>query len=391
MSIDTGIRDRIDTAIVEMSNTHRERLHIIKGMYVALIAKQHLLMLGQGGTGKSFMVRDLASRIENTTYFETALDETSDPGQLFGPVDIKAMKDLGKYRRRTDGMLPEADIAFIDEFFNANGPTLHGMMPVLNERVFHNNGHPSICPLWSAFMGTNKLNADADQAATWDRVHHRWVVRYVADRNNLRDVLLDNVKRRISNWVEPAKSTITRDELVKAHDEAMQLEVPDAVLDTFLDIKEALLRDGIDVSTRRMNEGFAAVLANAWLNGHDPITTADLDVLQSMWWVLQDDADKARGLILSATNPGEKAALEFMDDLDKWQNDLRAATAKDLDETKLRLVGIEVYKNCNRVLDEAKQLEEKAAAAGSSTARIAELKNRTSALIAQVQSEYFNL
>ena len=37
--------------------------------------------------------------------------------------------------------------AFLDEFFNANGPLLHSVMPALNERIFHNNGVPTPIPL----------------------------------------------------------------------------------------------------------------------------------------------------------------------------------------------------------------------------------------------------
>lgn len=391
MAINTKIRTDIEDSIAEMGLVHRERLSIIKGLWVSMIAKQHLLMLGPGGTGKSFIIRDLASRIATARYFETALDETSDPGQLFGPVDIKAMKDLGKYRRKSEGMLPEADIGFIDEFFNANGPVLHGLQPILNERLFHNNGTPTPVPLWSAFMGTNKLNADADQAALWDRVHHRHIIRYVSDRDNLRDILLGDVARRVSTYVEAPKAGIDLTELVAAHDEAMQLEVPDNVLDAFLEIKEELQHNGIEVSTRRMNEGFAAVLANAWLNDHDPVTVADLDVLQNMWWLLQDQAESARNIILGATNPGEKAALEHLDELEKYKADLKDAKAQDLDQTKLRLVGMEVFKNCKRILGEAEALEEKALAAGASTQRVTELKERTNNLMATVQKDFFNL
>ena len=390
-TISTNIRDTIENAIVEMGATHKERLSLVKGLFVALVAKQHLLMLGPGGTGKSFMIRDLASRITDATYFETALDETSDPGQVFGPVDIKAMKDEGKHRRRIDGMLPEADIAFIDEFFNANGPTLHGMMPILNERLYHNNGHPIETPLWSAFMGTNKLNADTDQAATWDRVHHRWVVKYVQERDNIRDMVSESIARRVSGYTEPEKASITLDELKTAHDEAMTLEVPDNTWETFLDIKDELLHKGVEISSRRLAEGMAAVLANAWLNDHDKVSVGDMDVLQNMWWTFQTDVETVQKVVLGATNPGEKAALEFLDELEGYRADLRQAEDQDLDDTKKRLIGMEVFKNSKRIVAEAEQLEEKANAAGASTARIDELKERTQNLMDHVQSNFFGL
>lgn len=382
---------QIEQAITEMATTHKERLHVIKGLWVSLVARQHLLMLGPGGTGKSFLIRDLASRVADAKYFETALDETSDPGQVFGPVDIKAMKEEGRHRRRTTNMLPEADIGFVDEFFNANGPTLHGMMPILNERVFHNNGRPDPAPLWSAFMGTNKLNVDTDQAATWDRIHQRYIIPFVTGRDNRRDMVAESIMRRISTYVPPAKTSITLTDLRAAHDEAMQLPIPDSTWDTFLDLRDELLRAGIVVGSRREAEGMAAVLANAWLNGHNEVSVGDLDILQAMWWSLQSEAEEAQKIILGSTNPGEKAALEFLDELESYRADLRSAEEGSLDETKKRLVGMEVFKNSKRILQEADELETKAQAANASTHRIAELRERTQQLMDHVQREFFNL
>lgn len=391
MSINTAVRDNIESAIVEMGSTHKERLTVIKGIWVAVVAKQHFLMLGPGGTGKSFLIRDLTSRILGSTLFETQVDETSDPAELLGPVDIRGMKEHGHYRRRTDGFLPTSDFGFIDEFFNSNGPTRHAIMKLLNERMHQEDGHSIPAPLWSAFMGTNKLDADADQAAVWDRIHQRHVIRYVQDRDNIRDMVADSILRRTSDYTEPEKATVKLNELKEAHDEAMRLEVSDNAWDTFLDIKEELLHSGVEVGSRRIAEGMAAVLANAWVNGHEQVTVGDLDVLQHLWWINQSDIESTQKIILGVTNPGEKAALEFLDELEKYRADIRAAQEKDLDDTKKRLVGMEVFKNCKRILQETEDLEEKAKAAGAGTTRIIELRTRTQSFLEEVQSDFFNL
>lgn len=388
----TEVRESIETAIVEMASTHKERLSVIKGVWVALIAKQHLLMLGPGGTGKSFLVRDVNSRILGSRLFETQLDETSDPAQVMGPVDVQGIKQ-GSYRRNIEGFLPWADIGFLDEFFNANGPTRHSIMKALNERLREEDGKSIPIPLWSTFMGTNKLDADSDQAAVWDRIHHRYVISYVRERDNILEMARESVRRQVSTYQAPEKASIQLDALKVAHDEALRLErdIPTATLDTFLDIREELLHNGIEIGSRRIAEGLKAVCANAWLNGHTEATIGDLDILQHMWWVLQADIETSQKLILGITNPGEKAALEFLDELETYRADLRAAEDGDLDDTKKRLIGMEIYKNCNRVLKEADALEEKAAAAGAGTLRIKEMRGRTEALLGQVQANIFNL
>jgi MoxR-like ATPase len=128
-------QQKIQAIISEQQATHYERTELVTAFWHAIIANQHLLMVGPGGTGKSFLTRDTAKRVTGAAYFEVAMDETTTPDQILGPPDIKSMVEDGKTRRVPDGMMPTAHIAFLDEFFNANGPALHSTMPLLNERI----------------------------------------------------------------------------------------------------------------------------------------------------------------------------------------------------------------------------------------------------------------
>jgi MoxR-like ATPase len=70
---------------------------------------------------------------------------TSTPEELFRPVSLKALEQ-DSYRRKTTGMLPEARVAFIDEVFKANSAVLNGLLSVLNERIYFNDGEARPCP-----------------------------------------------------------------------------------------------------------------------------------------------------------------------------------------------------------------------------------------------------
>jgi MoxR-like ATPase len=398
--IDQSIRDRISLIIDEQNDLIKERHEVIRGSWIAAVAQEHLLMLGPGGTGKSFLVRNLVDHIQGGTYFEVAVDETTDPSQVFGPPDIKAMVEDGKTRRVPTGMLPEATHAFIDEFFNANGPLLHSMMPALNERAFHNNGQPSVIPLRSAFMGTNQLNADADQAALWDRIHLRYVVNYISDRKSQAEMVGDAIARMSqlgrgvsTNLVGAQKTLVTLDELDQAHKEALNLDVPDPVLDLFFDIRDELQHGSakIQISDRRAVEGMAAVMANAWLNNHTTVTVGDLDILANMWWAVQDQMAVARSVILAATNPGEKAALDLLDGLDDLKKEVKQANDSDLDASRKKRVGVESVKNADKLLNEAKTHLAKAQAAGTSVTRLEEVIKKTEAFKVEVGMSIFNL
>lgn len=382
-------QQQVRRIIAEMNETHFERREIIEAIWIAAVAQQHLLMLGPGGTGKSMVSRDFAGRVDGSNYFEIALDETSTPDQILGPPDIKSMVEEGKTRRVTDGMLPTAHYAFLDEFFNANGPALHCMMPILNERIVHNNGKPVPTPLRSAVMGTNKLNADADQAALWDRVHQRHQINFVTDRDNLNALLNAAVLRSVSTYQTPPRTVVSVGDLDMAHDEAMLLPYSDLAADTFLNLHEELARKGTIISTRRAVEGRKAVLASAWLAGHDEVLVGDLSILRHMFWNRQEEVNEVKNTILAACNPGEKAALDFLEQLDKLKVDYQAAC--DLDDIKRNTAAIDVFKKAQSLIEKANPLRETALAAGAGTQRIDDLIDSSKTLRLKIGAECFDM
>jgi MoxR-like ATPase len=389
-TITTDIQTNVIQAIAEMNESHKERHTVVRSLWVGMISRLHVLLIGPGGTGKSFICRDLVDRILDAVYFEVALDETTDPSQVFGPPDIKAMVEDGKTRRVTTGMLPEADVAYFDEYFNANTPMLHSLRPSLNERLFHNNGKPIKTPLKMAVMGTNKITADTDHAPDWDRVHIREEVKYVADRQHKSELVLDSIIRRTLGYTQPERTQLSLSDIDIAYSEAMSLVVPEHVQDVMFDIQDELEGEhGIVISTRRVVEGMAAVLGNAWLNGHEEVTVGDLDILASMWWLQLDQRSDARQVILQATNPGEKEALEKLGDLEALRQELK--NLSDLDAVKANAGGLHIYKNVKRLKAETEPLLEQATLAGTSTTRIKEVIGGCDKLMHTITKDIFGI
>ena len=101
---------------------------------VALVAGENLFLLGPPGTAKSALVQELGRRLHGRT-FEYLLTRFTEPGEVFGPFDIRRLRE-GELVTNTEGMLPEADLVFLDELLNANSAILNSLLTVLNERTF---------------------------------------------------------------------------------------------------------------------------------------------------------------------------------------------------------------------------------------------------------------
>lgn len=113
MSQETSQRLRALAAELERQFLGKDE--IIRLMLVAVVAGEHCVLLGPPGTAKSALIRSLAELMQ-ARYFEYLLTRFTEPNEIFGPVDIAAFRE-GSYRRNTSGMLPEAEIVFLDEVF----------------------------------------------------------------------------------------------------------------------------------------------------------------------------------------------------------------------------------------------------------------------------------
>ena len=134
---------------------------------LAAVAQEHLLVIGPPGTGKSAVVRRVAQALGGN-YFEYLLGRFTEPSELFGAVDLKKLRE-GTVETDVTGMLPEADVAFLDEVFLGSTAILNTLLTVLNERRFR-RGHTQVqCPLRVCVGAANGLPDDESLSAFGDR------------------------------------------------------------------------------------------------------------------------------------------------------------------------------------------------------------------------------
>ncbi|KUM03574.1 AAA family ATPase [Chromobacterium subtsugae] len=235
---------------------------------LAAVAQEHLLVVGPPGTAKSAVVRRVAQGMGGR-YFEYLLGRFTEPSELFGPVDLRKLRE-GTVETDTAGMLPEADVVFLDEIFLGSTAILNTLLGVLNERRFR-RGHTQMrCPLRVCVGAANALPDDPALAAFGDRFLLYNFVEPVAD-HQLEDLLAGGWQAEDAA-PESAMRLADLDTLCAAVKDVRM----DAVRPLLADAIRQLRGAGISLSDRRIVKSQRLIAAAAALAGRDEAGEADL-------------------------------------------------------------------------------------------------------------------
>lgn len=134
----------------------------------ALLTRENILIFGPPGTAKTLYAGMLFGRISHARVFDTQMSKGTLPEELFGSIDVEQLK-RGRTVHRTQGTLVDADLAFIDEFFDANDMVLRALLGVFNERVFKKGTQVEPAALHTGIAAANYLRATEVTEAVLDR------------------------------------------------------------------------------------------------------------------------------------------------------------------------------------------------------------------------------
>jgi MoxR-like ATPase len=275
---------RLREAARALGQRFLDKEELIRLLLITLVAGEHMLIVGPPGTAKSALVRHLA-RLIDARYFEYLLTRFSEPSELFGPVDIKAFRE-GSYVRRTESMLPEAELVFLDEIFKSNSAILNSLLAILNERRFFTGSRTIEVPLCSMFGATNDVPNDESLAAIFDR----FLIRAVSD--NLDSFhFLGLLERGMA--AEVARSTGADESLTpvlgiadlrRAHRGMhLLLRFDEEFLARYKGLVFQIRSEGISVSDRRAVKMLKLFAASALLDGRPTPDEGDFFILKHVW------------------------------------------------------------------------------------------------------------
>ena len=298
---------RFQALQTEMEEHLFERHDELEGLLLALLSRQHLLLVGPKGAAKSMMIRMLAGAIDGAKYFERLMTRFTLPDELFGPVSISALKK-DRFSRLTRGYLPEANFAFLDEIWKANSSILNSLLALINERLFYNDGEVLQCPLETLMGASAELPQEEALSALYDRFLLRYQVKYIAEDGHLLEMMTDA-------RAPDLKTRLTLDEIHDAREAVAAVELDRPLLESIAKIRRRLGAEGLNLSDRRYKESLTIVRAKAWLHGRTYAVEDDLAVLANILWDDPSSEPMVRGFVLDIANPQEKRAREIADAL----------------------------------------------------------------------------
>jgi len=319
--------------------THRD--DAARVLVLGALCHEHVLLLGPPGTAKTDLVNRFAAAID-APRFHYLLTRFTEPSEIFGPLDLRKF-EAGEIHIKTEGMLPDAAISFLDEIFHGGSAILNTLLTLVHERVFHNGSTRQPVPLISLIGASNDLPEDTTLRAFADRFALRVMVNPVPEHalGKLLDAGWNLEKERMQADASALRGQVVRPISGVAADDIRTLHghLKDTKLGEVRTIYEQVVRElraeGVELSDRRIVKGMKLIAGAALLSKRDTAEPQDLWPLTHAWSRVTD-APVVTGVIerhvssAEATAPPARPASEITKDLERLEaqvTKLRTETA----------------------------------------------------------------
>lgn len=317
------LHDRIKALRDALSEGLYEKDEAVRLALLTAIAGESIFFLGDPGCAKSMIARRIVQAFkadgnDKVKYFETLLNAYTTPDEVFGNVSLKGLNgelqdSNGKevYRRLTEGMLPEADIAFLDEIWKANSTILNSLLTIVNERKFHNGNKVENVPLKALFAASNELPAKGQGLeALYDRLVLRLMISFIKDENKFFDMVEAPSSSEFELPKEVMNLQITNAELEEWKKEIDKISLSDAAKSVITAVRKELVirnqsmsekdkQDGelFEVGDRRWKKIVHILKTSAFLNDRAEVDLMDCQLIEYCIWNTEKQQKVAREIV----------------------------------------------------------------------------------------------
>ena len=298
VEVSVTVKDKFLTVRRELGESLIERSEEIDLLLTALIAGEHLLLVGPPGCGKSLLI-DSLMRWTHGSKFSCLLNRFSMPEEILGMYSLSELK-LDKFVRITTNKLPESQYVFLDELFRATPAILNVLLKILNEKNFDKgDGVARRVPL-EICLGAANDYPQGDEAKSLGALVDRFMLRKsVAPISSM----AGRQKLLWANKPPEFSTNLSAHELIAARLDAQGLPWSKEAKVALESILDELSRQGVKPSDRRIFKSVPVVQAYAWLNGGDEVLHEHLEVLQHVLWNEHEEFVKVRSVIMQIAAP----------------------------------------------------------------------------------------
>ncbi len=328
------LRKRIEKLLSFIGKDLIEKDEAVRLAFLASIAGESIFFLGPPGTAKSLVSRrlKLAFKGENeksVSYFEYLMNQFSTPDEIFGPVSLKALEE-NQYERITQGFLPEANVAFLDEIWKASPAIQNTLLTILNEKKFHNGNKVNEVPLKALISASNELPAkNQGLEALWDRFLIRTIVNPIQkDEDFEKFIYGKKVKAELEPTDSMKKNLILTSELEEWTEKIEKIEIPDEVRNVINEIRNELSSknekkqedEKFYVSDRRWKKIIKILKTSAFLNGRNSVDLMDCQLIEYCIWNTENQIEEAKQIVKDCV---EQNGLEVDTTVDDICNEIK--------------------------------------------------------------------
>jgi MoxR-like ATPase len=232
----------------------------VDGILTAMLAREHVVMVGPPGTAKSYITFLVMSSIEGAKQYKYQVHKHTTYDDLFGPIDVAELARNGRLVRRWSRLI-EAHFVFFDEIFNASSAILNALLSLMQERIVYDplTGEAIEVPLWSVIAATNRVPEEEELAAIYDRFAIKLHVQPIG--TNMDKISMALARKWLSNGAG-IDAKLSLEDIKVLHSQTMSLVRREDVLKLYRVYVLSLIQAaGVSASDRTLLEKLPEVFA----------------------------------------------------------------------------------------------------------------------------------